>query len=126
MRLLLDTTVLVDHLRRRPDARELIDEANERGDELWSVTVVRTEVLTGMRQGEERRTEELLDRIRWLPVSRELADLAGAFGRRYVRARPGVSPVDLLVAASAAVLGAEVRTLNVRDFPMFPGLRAAY
>jgi hypothetical protein len=126
LRLVLDTTVLVDKLRGRHEAVALMDQANARGDQLWSVTIVRTEILAGARSGEEPRTQVLLDSLFWLPVSAELADLAGALGRRYRRSRPAIGPVDLVVAASAQILGAELKTLNVRDFPMFPSLQPAY
>lgn len=44
MRLLVDTSVLVDHLRGDPRAVGVLVDAAGAGDELWSVTVVRTEV----------------------------------------------------------------------------------
>lgn len=52
---------------------------------------------------------------------RDLADLAGDFGRRFGRSH-GLDVVDALVAAAAEALSADVATLNVRHFPMFPGL----
>lgn len=53
MRLVLDTSVLIDHLRGRPRAAtELIPKAIDRGDELWSSYIVRAELLAGMRTEE--------------------------------------------------------------------------
>ena len=50
MRLVLDTSVLIDHLRGRPRAAvEVIPAAIARGDELWSFYVVRAELLSSMR-----------------------------------------------------------------------------
>jgi len=34
--------------------------------------------------------------------------------------------IGYVVAATASVLGAELLTLNIGDFPMFPRLRAPY
>lgn len=126
MRLLLDSSVLIDHLRGREGAIALLAAAAREGHELWSVTVVRTEVLGGARQREEGATAQLLARLRWLPVDSELADTAGELGRRYLPAYAGIDAIDLLVAAAARKLDAELRTLNVRHFPMFEGLRSAY
>jgi predicted nucleic acid-binding protein len=125
-RLLVDTSVLIDHLRGDPRAASLLVDAVRRGDELWSVTVVRTEILAGMRSGEQSATRLLLDQIHWQDVTIEIADRAGDLARRYLRSHPGVDTVDYLVAASALVLGAEVTTRNVKHFPMFPHLAPPY
>ena len=126
MKLLVDTSVLIDHLRGVPAAVELLTGAAESGDELWSPTVVRTEVLAGMRSGEERATHNLLDVLRWQEVTIEIADRAGTMARTYLPAYPGVDTVDYLIAATAAELAAELRTMNVKHFPMFPNLLPAY
>ena len=126
MRLLVDTSVLIDHLRGDERAAELLLAAVRQGDELWSSTVVRTEIFAGMRRGEETDTLDLLDRLRWLEVTIEIADQAGELARKYLRTHPGVDTVDYLIAASTRLLDAELRTLNVKHFPMFPKLEPAY
>lgn len=127
MRLVLDTSVLIDHLRGRPRAAtELVPAALAHGDELWSSHVVRAEVLVGMRPGEETATSDLLGLISWVEVDAAAADAAGALGRRYLRSHPGIEIADLLVAALAERLEAELKTTNVKHYPMFPGLKPAY
>jgi len=126
-RLVLDTSVLIDHLRGRPPkAIELIPEAISRGDELVSTHVVRAEVLAGMRDQEEAATRDLLGLITWHDLDESLAEAAGELGRRYLRAHPGIEVADLVVAALALQLDGEVKTTNVKHFPMFPGLKAPY
>jgi predicted nucleic acid-binding protein len=126
MKLVIDTSVMIDHLRGHAQAVAVLSDAARAGDELWSVTATRTEVLAGMRRGEERATHALLDAIRWQDVTCEIADRAGHFARRYLRSHPGVDTVDYLVAAASEVLGARVLTQNVRHFPMLQALRSAY
>jgi predicted nucleic acid-binding protein len=126
MRRLLDSVVLIDHLRGDRRATDLMVRLRSEDDELWSVTVVRTEVLGGRRPGEERATMLLLGALHWLEVDRDLADRAAALMRRYRRSHAGIGITDYLLAASAEVLGAELVTLNVRHFPMFPDLEPAY
>ncbi len=127
MRLVLDTSVLIDHLRgRAPGARALIEGAVERGDELWSSHVVRVEVLAGMRPGEEAATRQLLQLVDWVELDEALAESAGELGRRYLRTHPGIEVADLVIAALARQLDAELKTQNLKHFPMFPGLRPAY
>lgn len=126
VKLLLDTSVLIDHLRGVPRAVRLLTNAVDRGDELWAVTVTRTEILAGMRPRERDATMALLDVLQWQPVTVELADRAGELARRHLRSHPGVDTVDYLIAAGAELLEATLCTLNVKHFPMFPQLEAPY
>lgn len=126
MRLVCDTSVLVDVLRGDERATGLLSDRASGGDQLWGVVVTRSEILAGMRSGERRATLALLDSLRWLDVEVELADLAGEMARRYRRSHPGVELPDYIVAAGAELLGATLLTLNVKHFPMFPGLEPAY
>jgi predicted nucleic acid-binding protein len=121
---MVDTTVLIDQLRGHEGARACLREVIVRGDELWSVPVVRTEVLAGARPSEREATRILLDSLRWLDVTTELADAAGELAARYRRSHSGI--VDYLVAAATQRLDATLLTRNVRHFPMIEGLRPAY
>lgn len=126
MKLLLDTTVFIDVLRGLETAVTFLRDAVEQDQELWSVSVVRTEVLAGMRKGEEADTLALLDGVKWLDVTVELADDAGELARRYLRSHRGVDTVDYLLGAGALALGARMCTSNIRHFPMLEGLQPAY
>lgn len=126
MRIVIDSSVLIDEVNGHAPARELIRGTLEREDEVWSSYVVRTEVLVGMRAGEEERTLGLLRLIRWAGVDEVDSDAAGELGRRYRRSRPGIDTPDLLLAALAQRLGAQLLTMNVKHFPMFPGLKPPY
>jgi hypothetical protein len=126
MRVLIDSSVFIDHLRGCTPATDLLLRLVRAGDELWSVTPVRTEIIAGMRPGEEAATRALLDQLRWLEVDADLADHAGDIARAYVPTHPGVDTVEYLLAAGATRLGASLVTLNVRHFPMVEGLEPAY
>jgi len=125
-RWLIDTSVLIDHLRGDPRALELLLSGIRSGQELWSVTVVRTEVLAGMRPKEEAATLGLLAQLRWQDVDLAIADRAGELARRYLKSHPGVDTIDYLIAATALATNASLKTQNVRHFPMFKGLEPAY
>jgi predicted nucleic acid-binding protein len=127
MRLVFDTSVLIDHLRGRPAAAtEIIPRALARGDELWSSQVVRVELLAGMRAAEETATRDLLRLISWADVDESAAEAAAALGRQYLRSHPGIDVADLIVAALVQHLDAELQTTNVKHYPMFRGLKAPY
>src|SRR5713226_7988331 len=127
MRVVLDTSVLIDHLRGRSSAAtELIPNAIARGDELWSSHVVRAELLAGMRSDEEQPTRDLMRLISWVDVDEVTSEAAGGLGRRYLRSHPGIEVADLLIAALVQQLDADLKTTNVKHFPMFKDLRAPY
>jgi hypothetical protein len=124
--LVVDTSVLIDHLRGDPRAVGRLKEAVASGDELWSVTPVRTEILAGLRRGEEALTAHLLSAFNWQAVTVAVADDAGMLARRFLRSHSNVDTVDYLVAAATRSLGGRLLTTNVRHFPMFPRLKPAY
>jgi len=126
MRLVVDSDVLIDVLRNVAPAIGLLATARRNGDDLLSVTPVRTEILRGTSPRQQPAVEEFLRHISWLDVDVELADRAGEIGRLFVRSHQGISVPDLLLAAAVERLGADLLTRNVRHFPMFPEQRPAY
>jgi predicted nucleic acid-binding protein len=123
---LADTSVLVDYLRGVESARELLRSALARDEVVAASLLTRIELSIGMRPAERRATDALVGALRWLPVNSTVADRADALARRYGRSHSGIDAVDYCVAASALVNGLDLWTLNVRHFPMFPGLRAPW
>lgn len=126
MTALIDTSVLVDHLRGLPEARDVLGALVERGEPMVGTVLTRTEVLAGMRPEEFEPTTALLATVEWVPVDEPIADRAGELARRYLRSHPGVDTVDYVIAATAELRDAEVWTRNVKHFPMFPGLLPPY
>jgi hypothetical protein len=121
--IVLDTTVLIDHLRRVPAATRFLESLTEPPA---ASEVVRVEINSGLRSPERASAERLFGLIDWLPVGEPVARAAGELGRRYRRSHPGIGVVDLIVAATALHLGADLATMNVRHFPMFRALRPPY
>jgi predicted nucleic acid-binding protein len=89
MRKLMDTSVLINHLRGDRRAVDLLLDCARNGDELWSVVFVRTEILAGARKAEERATHRLLDRLRWQDITIAIADRAGSLARQYAKSHSG-------------------------------------
>jgi predicted nucleic acid-binding protein len=126
MRLVVDADVLIDVFRNVAPAIDLLATARQHGDDLMSVTPIRTEILRGTAASRQPAVEEFLRHIGWLYVDVELADRAGEIGRLFVRSHQGISVPDLLLAATVDRVGGQILTRNVRHFPMFPDLRPAY
>ncbi len=126
MTALVDTSILIDYLRGHEAAAGCL-EAERASAALHASEVTRLEVLAGMRRAEEELTRSLLSTLIWHEVDAEVAEEAGALGRRWLASHPGIDSADLAIAATAILLtGSELLTLNIRHFPMFPKLRRPY
>jgi predicted nucleic acid-binding protein len=123
---LLDTSVLVDHLRGDARAVRLLDEVVITDEAVWAATPTRTELLSGIRVSERAALDRLFAALAWVDINPAIADEAGGLARPYRRSHAGIGTVDYLIAAAARSLGARLLTLNVRDFPMFSNLQPAY
>ena len=121
----IDTSVLIDHSRGLPAARDALRTAATDGG-LHSSEIVRAELLVLIREQELARIEPLLDVIVWHPVDRQIAEAAGGLGRRWLPAFTGIDAADFIIAATAELLGARLLTRNVKHFPMIAGLTAPY
>ena len=126
MRVVLDSSVVIDQLRDHPRAVKLIADRVRDGDQLWGVVITRAEVLAGMRPAERDATTQLLDVMGWLDIDVDLADDAASMARQYRKSHPGLQLADCLIAAGVRRLGGTLLTVNVRHFPMFVGLERAY
>jgi predicted nucleic acid-binding protein len=124
--ILVDTSILIDHLRGNESARSALIEASKQGRKLMISVVTRTEILGGMRPGEQSGTLRLLDAIDCIEVDRTIADRAGELARAYRSSHPRVDVVDYILAATAQLANAELWTRNVKHFPMFDRLAAPY
>lgn len=125
MSALVDTSILIDYLRGHEAAAGVLEEERA-ADVLHGSEMARLEVLAGMRPNEEDRTRSFLSTLRWHPVGTEVAEEAGALGRRWLPSHRAVDGADLAIAATTILIGARLLTLNVRHFPMFSDLRPPY
>lgn len=126
MTVLVDTPVIVDHLRHDERAVALLAELFRRHDRVWAATPTRTEILAGIRARERQPMTALFDILAWVEIDIAVADAAGALAQRYRSSHSGIDTTDYLVAAAARSVGADLVTLNVKHFPMFEGLAPAY
>lgn len=125
MSALVDTSILIDCLRGDTGAADLLERQRSVGV-LHASEITRLEVLAGMRPSEEEQTRSLLSALVWHPVDDEVAEEAGALGRRWLPSHTAIDGADLAIAATALLTGLELLTLNVRHFPMFADLRRPY
>jgi len=118
---LLDSNILILHLRERPEITALLTRWGKEGALCISVAT-RTEIVAGMRPHEEARTMELLDSLENLPVDEAIADRAGRLIYQYACQGVQLSFADALIAATALEHDLTLATTNPKHFPM-PELR---
>jgi len=107
--LLVDTDVLIDHLRGRRHFTPA-------GDAFYSV-VTRAELFAGS-DADEAGLRRLLAPFGELPVDRSVAEVGGR-----VRRDVGLALPDALIAATAISRGLTLMSRNRRHFERVPGLR---
>ncbi len=114
---LLDSGILIRHLRSRPGYHALVKRLNSTGD-LYISAFTRVEVIRGMREHECERTFTLLDGFITQPVDRVIADRAGEILRAWQPRGVILGGPDAIIAASALQVGAALVTTDARHFPM--------
>lgn len=120
--ILVDSDVLIAHLRGRLEARSWLREARTSRGKLSVSVVTLVEITGAMRSHERSEVWRLLSSFRPLPASEPIGYRAGEYQREYRRSHTGIGLGDYLIAATADHHELELATLNVRHFPMFPDL----
>ena len=120
---LVDTDVLIDFLRGYGPAVSFVDDHSDR---IVLSAIVVTELYAGAKgDAEQKVLQSLLSVFRVAPISGEIARLGGLYQRDYGPSH-GTGLSDALVAATAFLEGAELKTLNVKHYPMVDGIEPAY
>jgi predicted nucleic acid-binding protein len=114
---LLDSTVLIDHLRNRPAAARV--EATARAGDVLATTAINVEeVVRGLRPDEQAAADTLFAGLVVLPIGLDEGRRAGTWRREFGARGITLSQADCLIAAAAASVGARLATGNPKDFPM--------
>ena len=117
---LIDSDILIDHLRRRTPLQAYLGELKPAARYGCSAIVV-AEVYAGMRPAEEPATRQLIEGLVHFPVTTQVAEKAAEIKRRHGRAGATIALDDCLIAATALLEGATLVTCNAKHYPMVPG-----
>jgi predicted nucleic acid-binding protein len=121
--LLIDTDVLIDYLRERPESVSYLESLTQ---PLLISAVTVAELYAGVRDGSERvALESFIDSFQVRAVDQEIAARAGILRRDFGKSH-GTGLADAIIAATAEAQGANLVTLNRRHFPMLEGVVVPY
>ena len=121
--ILLDTDVLIDFFRGNEKAEAFINTYNAR---IILSSIVVAELYAGVKGDAEQDTlQEFVSLFRVVPVSAEIGKIGGLYKRDYGISH-GVGLADAILAATAEIENAELKTLNIRHYPMLKDLKPAY
>jgi predicted nucleic acid-binding protein len=124
--ILVDSDVLIEHLRGNPAARDWLIQARGSSGPLAISVVSLTEIAGGMRSPERREVMRLLGSMHRFEVSEQVAWRAATLMREYRKSHSGIGLGDYLIAATALTEGLDLATLNIRHYPMFADLERPF
>jgi predicted nucleic acid-binding protein len=114
---LLDSTVLIDHLRGRP-AADRLERLMAAGDVAATTAINVEEITRGLRPQEQAAANALFGGLQVLPIGLAEGQRAGTWRREFAARGVTLSQADCLIAAAALLAGARLATGNPADFPM--------
>ena len=115
--ILLDSSVIFDHLNGRFGRTEFLDELIEQGHLLACCPVNITEVYAGLRPREEETTAAFIESLEFFPVTAQIARQAGLLRRDWQKKGQTLSYTDVTIAAAALANGSPLLTGNRKHFP---------
>lgn len=121
MRLVVDSSILIDSLRGGPIWEEVLQNAKE-DLELFLPTIVIFELFSGKSSKDsiaQKQIHQLLKFFRKIELNQKIARHAGELRRD---AGKNIDSEDCIIAASAMDIGGTVLTLNKKHFAQIPGL----
>ena len=118
---LLDTTVIIDHLRGNKKVDSHLEEIGQRGDIAGCCCINIAETYAGMREKEKEKTDRFIRSLYYFEVTMQIAKLSGELRQKYTKKGKTLATTDVIIAATAITYGLTLITKNVKHYP-FPEL----
>lgn len=114
---LFDSGILILHLRNQPGYPELTNRLMDEAD-VYISAMTRLETVRGMRDRERETTFGLLNSLQTIPMTADIADLAGELIRSWRVRGVTIGESDAVIAATAVHHRLALVTTNARHFPV--------
>jgi predicted nucleic acid-binding protein len=120
-RFLLDSDVIIWHLRGRREITEMLQDIQRYGVPACSALSV-LEVQVGVKRGEEEKTDRFMDSLKIFDVNREIAYKAAQIIREYKKKGMTIDLPDAIIASTCIFQDLILVTCNRKHYPI-PELR---
>lgn len=115
---LIDSDILIDFFKKLPEAVTLIHKLTEQGESSISAISV-SELRSGWsKQAASLYLPRLYNIFEVIPVTREVAEIAGEYREKYSKKGIRLPTIDVLIAATAIMHQRTLVTRNTKHFPM--------
>jgi len=114
---LLDSDVIIWHLRGRKEVTELLRDLQRFGVPACSALSV-IEVQLGVKKGEEMRTNQFLSSLTFFDVNREIANQAALLIRGYKAKGIKIEVPDAVIAGTCILNDLVLVTFNRKHYPI--------
>ena len=116
-RFLLDSDVIIWHLRGRKEVTEVLRDLQRFGLPACSALSV-LEIQLGVKKGEEEKTDRFLKSLRIFNIDMEIASKAAQLIRRYKARGVTLDLPDSVIVATCIVHGLILVTYNRKHYPI--------
>jgi len=121
--ILVDTDILVDFFRGYSKAVAFV---NANSSRIILSSIVVTELYAGIKgDAEQAIIEKFVSLFRVIPLGVKIAKAGGLYKRDYGKSH-GIGLADAILAATAELENAELKTLNIKHYPMIKSLSSTY
>ena len=123
MRLLLDSSVIIDALRLKANTINYLKKIESKDAKLFVSAVTAFEIYSGSSSAntdEKKLIKKLMGYFEVVDLSWSIGKLAGEL---YRKTKSKVETADYLIAASAIEVGAQIVTLNKKHFQKMPKIK---
>ena len=122
VKILLDSSILIDFLRVKNKKNSHLFKLTEENYQHYTSIITHTELFSGKSVWEKRgaylEVKDLFFRITILPLTEEISEKAGE-----IKVKFDLNIADAIIAATAILTNLELATLNVKDFKIIKGLK---
>lgn len=117
-RLVLDTCIVIDLLKKVPAVVDTFLQLTQAGTRFLVCPVVVAEVYAGAFEREHKAVEALFDLCQRIDLNTATGRQAGLYANQYAKAYQGIALEDFMLAATARTHRCPLWTHNRKHFPM--------
>ena len=116
---LLDTTIIIDHLKGDKKANTYLEKIGQRGDIAGCCCINIAEIYSSMLEKEAEKTNRLINSLYYYEVTREISKAAGKLRQKYFKTGITLATTDVIIGATALIYNLILVTKNIKHYP-FP------